>query len=263
MFEIKVSPEKQKQIIEEIESQDWSWIKEDYGKDDNFQRAVSRLKQEGIVTDDLCRMIESNIEIPVEAEQKQELENRAKECQLKSVQEELEQGSISLYHIGRLYDSEYLENKMSVLTLSEDMAKKLRWIETTEYKMWEEQESFIKDDNTITYENLTRMRHLKMEKQEPLLKEMLQQYDWGIISEEEFWEKWNTILSSSIETFEKEYQQERMLKVNGAIIDIKHFFAHMDEYEAKFSEEERESLEQLRKEMESICSKCMGKLLKR
>ena len=108
MFEIKVSLEKQKEIIEEIESQDWSWIKEDYGKDDNFQRAVSRLKQEGIVTDDLCRIIESNIEIPVEGEQKQELENMAKERQLKSFQEEIGEGNISLYHIGRLYDSEYV-----------------------------------------------------------------------------------------------------------------------------------------------------------
>ena len=252
MFEIKVSLEKQKEIIEEIESQDWSWIKEDYGKDDNFQRAVSRLKQEGIVTDDLCRIIESNIEIPVEREQKQELENMAKERQLKSFQEEIGEGNISLYHIGRLYDSEYIEDKMSVLTLSEDMAKKLRWVETTEYKMWDEQESFIKDNNTITYKNLERMNHLKIKNQEPLLKEMLQQYDGGIISEEEFWEKWNNILSSSIEAFEKQYQQERMLKVNGAMIDIKNFFQHMDIYEGKFSTEERESLEQLREEMQSI-----------
>ena len=35
MFEIKVSPEKKKEIIEELEKQDWSWIEEEFGNDDN------------------------------------------------------------------------------------------------------------------------------------------------------------------------------------------------------------------------------------
>ena len=43
MFEIKVSPKKKKEIIEELDKQDWSWIEEDFGNDDNFKKAVSKL----------------------------------------------------------------------------------------------------------------------------------------------------------------------------------------------------------------------------
>ena len=72
MFEVKVSEEKQNEILEKIQMKDWSWIEEDFGNDDNFQKAIDRLKQEGIVTEELCKITKLDVEIPIGEEQKQD-----------------------------------------------------------------------------------------------------------------------------------------------------------------------------------------------
>ena len=107
MLEIKVSPEKKKEIIEELDKQDWSWIEEDFGNDDNFKKAVSKLKEYDVVTDDLCKITRLDIEIPIEEEQQKDFERVMGKENFDILKSRigLDEGKIMMSDVSKIYNS--------------------------------------------------------------------------------------------------------------------------------------------------------------
>lgn len=256
MFEIKVSPEKKKEIIEELEKQDWSWIEEEFGNDDNFKSAVSKLKEYGIVTDDLCKITRLDIEIPIEEEQQKDFERvmGTENFEFLKSRINLDEGKILMSDVSKIYNSANMIEEVPI-QLSESMAKKLALLETTRYKAsFIKEESMIKD-NTIMFEDLKRLLSSYQEgtNEEELIEDMMYSYDNGMISEKDFLERLGSeSLHPSIEAFEVDYEETRNRRVTDGVRNIEDFFANLENYKGKFSEEEISTLSQLQKEMETI-----------
>ena len=256
MFEIKVSPEKKKEIIEELDKQDWSWIEEDFGNDDNFKKAVSKLKEYDVVTDDLCKITRLDIEIPIEEEQQKDFERVMGKENFDILKSRigLDEGKIMMSDVSKIYNSANMIEEVPI-QLSESMAKKLALLETTRYKA-----SFVKEDsmiknNTIMFGQLKSLlsSYSKGTNEEELIDDIMYFYDKGMISEKDFLERLGSkSLHPSIEAFEIDYEKTRNRRVIDGVRNIEKFFVNLKNYEGMFSEEEMYSLEQLQEEFEAI-----------
>lgn len=256
MFEIRVSPEKKNEIIDKLNKQDWSWIEEEFGNDDNFRKAVTKLKEHNIVTDDLCKITRLDVEIPIGEEHQKDFERvmGKEEFNLLKSRIKLDEGKIMMADVSKIYNSANMIEEVPI-QLSEDIAKKLALLETTRYKA-----SFIKENsmiknNTIRFEDLRTLlsSYQKNTNKEELIDDIMYAYDNGMVSEKDFLESLGSeILHPSIEIFENDYEKIRNARVIGGIISIKEFFVNMKNYEGKFSEEEIYTLDKLKKEIETI-----------
>ena len=256
MFEVKVSEEKQNEILEKIQMKDWSWIEEDFGNDDNFQKAIDRLKQEGIVTEELCKITRLDIEIPIGEEQKQDFKRILQTEAYNRFENELMQngGQLEMHDISRIY--KFVNLMYSVpIPLTDGLAEKLELLDSTTYKSSITRDKTIIKNKTIMFSDLEGLlsSHKKGTNEDELISDIIYAYDEGMLSEKEFCDRLGSEeLHPSIKNFEKDYESTRYCRVTYGFVTIKDFLLSLESDDARFSEDEIREMEQLREEVVNI-----------